>query len=155
MSMDPSAAYRHAAGHSASPVRLVIMLYEQLVKDLRRASAAMEKNEIEIRTQEIAHALLVVGRLQGTLDMQRGGEVASSLDRFYSVLRTNLLVAQVRASREVLGNLITQLLTLRHAWEEVDRAGLGNETSSARSMPLDHGGNDSRIEPSENVEWRG
>jgi len=131
------------------------VLYEQLVKDLRRAGAAMEKNEIEIRTREIDHALLVVGRLQGTLDVRGGGEVARNLGRFYSVLRGSLLEAQVQASREVLGDLVTQLLALRDAWEEVDRVGIFSEMSLARSMPLDHEGNDIRIELSENVEWRG
>jgi len=43
MTPDASSAYRRTDGHSAGPIRLVIMLYEQLIKDLQSAVAAMKK----------------------------------------------------------------------------------------------------------------
>ena len=58
---------------------MVVLLYDQLIKDLRRAAAKM--NDIEARTRELDHALKVLGQLQGTLDLTQG-EVASNLDRF-------------------------------------------------------------------------
>ena len=63
-----------------------MLLYEQAVQDLQRAMVAMREGDIERRTKELDHALLVIGQLQATLDLVRGGEVARNLDRFYGVV---------------------------------------------------------------------
>jgi len=120
--MDPRTAYRETAVQGASPLRLVVLLYEQAIQDLQRAMAAMAEGSVERRTQEINHALAVVGQLQGSLNMERGGEVARNLDRFYSVLRASLQEAQARVSPEILRKQVANLLTLRETWTEVERA---------------------------------
>ena len=122
MTLDASSAYRHTDGHGANPIRLVILLYEQLIKDLQRALAAMEKNDIPLRTNELDHALRVVGQLQGTLDIQQGGEVAKNLDRYYYGLRASLLNAQISILPAELHKQIKILLELREAWVQVERA---------------------------------
>ena len=119
--MDAATAYRRSAAHQASPLRLVVLLYEQLVKDLQRAVACVESNDTEGRTQEIDHALAVVCQLQGTLDNERGGDVAVGLEQFYDLLRYSLLEAQVHVSKEILQKQIANLLILRDAWTEVER----------------------------------
>ncbi len=132
MTRDPRSAYRQAAGQSASPIRLVVLLYEQLILDLQRALAALEQRNVEQRTKEVDHALQVVGELQGRLDMQRGGEVARNLDRFYNLLRTSLLRAQVQASPKVLQQQLDHLLALREAWAKVEKVELPQAVSPAR-----------------------
>ena len=122
MSPDPSSAYRLTAGHSATPVRLVIMLYEQIIKDLQRALTAIGKHDVESRTREIGHALLVLGQLQGTIDHERGGEVARNLDRFYFLLRANLIESQFKVAPHLLQKQIRSLLELREAWLEAEPA---------------------------------
>ena len=54
MKTDAASAYRRSAGHNASPVKLVVILYEQLIKDLRRAAEAMARNDIEARVRSVA-----------------------------------------------------------------------------------------------------
>jgi len=118
---DPRIAYREAAARGASQVQLVIRLYEQIIEDLRQATSAIEQNNIEVRTGQINHAILVVGHLQSRLDFQTGGKPARDLDHFYNALRYNLMEAQMLASKEMLVQQITDLLTVRDAWLEVER----------------------------------
>ena len=120
--MDARSAYRETAVQGASPSRLVVLLYEQAIQDLQRALAAIEAEDIEKRTDEINHALSVVSQLQATLNMSKGGEIASNLERFYNLLRGSLLTAQVHASPEIIQRLVNNLLVLREAWLEVERA---------------------------------
>src|SRR5690349_1021011 len=96
---DPRAAYREANVRGASAVRLVILLYEQAIQDLQQAAKAMDENNIELRTNRINHALEVVSRLQATLDMERGGQVARNLLAFYESLRADLWKAQLYVSK--------------------------------------------------------
>jgi flagellar protein FliS len=131
---NPRAAYRETDVRGATAVRLVVLLYEQAIQDLRQAAQAMEENNIELRTNRINHALEVISRLQVTLDMERGGPVARNLLVFYETLRANLWKAQIYRSKETLLQQITDLLTLREAWAEVDRAeSLG---SAPKPVPL-------------------
>ena len=123
---NPRTAYRENDVRGATAVRLVVLLYEQLVQDLRHALQAIEQNDIELRTKRINHAILVIGHLQSPLDFANGGKVAQDLNHFYNVLRQNLVQVQFHPSRAGLSQQITDLLAVREAWTEVERA----ETSS-------------------------
>jgi flagellar secretion chaperone FliS len=132
---NPRTAYRQTNGHGATAVRLVVLLYEQIIQDLTQAAQAIEKNNTELRTNRINHALDVICLLQGTLNMGAGGQVARNLVRFYETLRANLWEAQLQVSKQTLLRQITDVLTLREAWAEVDRA----ETAvlTAKPVPLE------------------
>jgi flagellar secretion chaperone FliS len=119
--MNPRLSYREAAVRGASPVRLVILLYEQAIEDLRRALAAHQHSDIEGRTQQINHAILVLGHLQSTLDKDKGGSVAQNLERFYNQVRSALVDAQYRQSTAALQEQITYLMQVHDAWCEVER----------------------------------
>lgn len=119
--MNPRSAYREAAVRGASPVRLVVLLYEQMIQDLSRAIQAVEHHDIEHRTREINHALTVCGFLQSNLDMDRGGQVAANLVRFYTTLRSTLLEAHGKASQQILSQQISCLLEVRDGWLEVEK----------------------------------
>jgi len=120
--MNAQLSYREMAVRGASPVRLVVLLYEQLIEDLRRALAAFGQGDIEARTRAINHALLVLGYLESSLDKAQGGQVALNLERFYSQVRRGLVEAQIRQSANLLEQQISHLMLLHEAWCEVERS---------------------------------
>ena len=122
--MDPRSAYREGSARGASGTRLVVLLYEQVIQDLRKAVVAIEESDIGKRTHSITHAISVIGHLQATVDREHGGVVGRNLDRFYCSVRTRLIEAQVRISREILEELISNLLSVREAWIAVDSASI-------------------------------
>jgi flagellar secretion chaperone FliS len=130
--MDASRLYREATITGASPIALVVRLYEQIVQDLRQAINAFQKGDVELRTAKINHAVLVVGYLQSQLDFAKGGAVAQTLRDFYDVLRGNLFEAQIRQSKKLLEQQITDVLAVREAWITVQAA---ESSSPAESQP--------------------
>jgi flagellar protein FliS len=128
---DARTLYRESAVRGASPVRLVVLLYEQIVEDLRRAAKAIDEKRIAKRTDAINHAILIIGHLQSKLNHEAGGEVARNLERFYNQSRQKLLEAQCQGSKDILSEQISLLLELRDAWTVVDQA----EARSA-SLPV-------------------
>src|ERR1700749_831321 len=90
-------------------------------EDLRRAARAIDENRIEVRTKAIDHALLIVSHLQNELNLEAGGGVARNLERFYNLLRTKLLEAQIWVSKDILNEQISLLLDLRDAWIVVEQ----------------------------------
>lgn len=119
--MNARLLYLESSVQGASPVRLVVLLYEQAIQDLQRALAFQLQGNIEGRTREINHALLVLGHLCASLDKQQGGQVAVNLERFYHQVRAGLADAQFKQSAAALEKQIALLLKVHEAWCEVEK----------------------------------
>jgi len=135
--MDARLSYRQAATRGARPLQLVILLYQQAIDDLRRALAALRRNDVEARTREINHALQVIGQLQGTLDREEGGHVAATLDRFYDQVRAGLVEAQFQQSAAALEEQISHLMLVHEAWCEADRSTAAAAHPAASQPPAE------------------
>jgi flagellar secretion chaperone FliS len=132
--MDANLSYRTSSSRASSGVGIVILLYEQLVQDLRRAISAIEAGDVEAKTFELTHAIEVVGQLQSRLDMQNGGDVAQNLDRFYSVLQAGILDAQFQTSKPLLAELIDTVLSIREAWLSVERSTISGQAAERSAV---------------------
>jgi flagellar protein FliS len=147
----PRTAYRENDVCGASPSRLVVLLYDQLVQDLSLAFRAEEQGEIELRTQRLNHAILVIGHLQSPLDFEKGGKVAKDLDDYYNNLRQSLVQLQFFPSPAGFGQILTDLLTVREAWAEVERA----EMASSGQLEARPAPDPANAEPSPGTAWEG
>jgi flagellar secretion chaperone FliS len=120
--MNIQQSYREASVQGANPVALVVRLYEQMIEDMRRVALAIEANDIRRRTDRIRHTILVIGHLQSTLDHAQGGKVARNLDKFYDALRQNVVYVQFHPTKRAATQVIVDLLAVREAWIQVERA---------------------------------
>ncbi len=122
-------AYRENASLGASPLGVVVLLYDRLLQDIHDAVAASKAKQVEVRTAALNHALLILQQLQGRLDFAAGGAAAKQLDDFYSHTRAKLLEAQIRQSPEMMMVQAQALLQLRECWVQV-------EASSEQVQPV-------------------
>jgi flagellar secretion chaperone FliS len=152
--MNPRIAYREADVRGASAVRLVVLLYDQIVQDLSQAADAIEQKDIEVRTKRINHAILVIGHLQSRLDFENGGKVATDLDNFYNVLRQNLVQVQFFPSKAGIRQLVTDVLAAREAWIEVERAEKPLVAAAAAASGASAGAAGSQPDPPRR-DWKG
>ncbi len=129
--MDREISQRYLAQQilSASPAKLVAMLYERAITLLRETIDAIEAGDVARRWEANAKATEVISHLWGTLDRERGGEIAENLNRLYGFMMMRLTMIDVennaRAAREVIG-LIEPLL---RSWQEIAEG----EPASART----------------------
>jgi len=133
-------AYREAASLGASPLGVVVLLYDRLVQDIHASVAAMRSGDTEARSAHVNHALLILQELQGKLDFSAGGVAARQLDAFYRHVRGKLLEAQIRKSAEMLLEQAQALVQVRECWAQID-AGAHEATPeppvpSERAVPL-------------------
>jgi flagellar protein FliS len=147
--MNAQQSYREAAVRGASPVELVVRLYEQMIEDMRQVSAAIEKNDIMLRTNRVNHVILVIGHLQSSLDSTKGDKVARDLNGFYNTLRQNVVWVQFHPSKVSVAQVITDLLVVREAWIQVERDENPSSTSAARLGAS--GGADPESNPSQDA----
>jgi flagellar protein FliS len=113
-------SYRSSAIEGASPIGLVVVLYDRLVIDIRAAAAAIRADDIERRCRELNHAAWILGQLEDWIDRSNGGELAENLSTFYSHLRAKLTQAAVTKSASLLEEQIELISQVRSAWQQRD-----------------------------------
>jgi len=117
----PAQAYRQFSVQGATPLGLVVMLYDGVIAALQRAAAAMEAHDIQTKCDHLNRALAIIAHLEGTLNFARGGEVARTLRAFYVYARGQALKANIENSPEMLRAVIGRFSSVREAWHEADQ----------------------------------
>ncbi len=137
---DARRGYQESEVRGATPVELVILLYDSAIEDMRRALAAMRKSEIENRSAQIAHALIILQQLQGTLDFERGGSAARQFEQFYNLTRAKLLEAQIRGSSALLEQQVRAMSEVRDCWAQAKRLLQPVAAAPPAPIPTSEGG---------------
>src|SRR5262245_55132182 len=112
MNNNSSNAYREMAVQTSSPTTLVVMLYEGAIRFLQESVTAIKSRDLDRKRQSIDRAVAVVQHLQATLDMERGGTVASDLNRLYNYITTCMLDGSAKLDTAPLEEAIKLLRVL-------------------------------------------
>jgi len=128
MMKDPVRVYRESAVRGASPVGLIVILYEEIVRSLRRGQRAMRAGMVEERTNALTHAINVIGHLRGVLNFEKGGRVAAQLAVFYDLMQAQILAANIAPTEAAFDTLIAAFTTVKETWQAVDRDVSGQNT---------------------------
>jgi len=107
-----TSSYREMEIHSASPERLLVIVFEQLVVNLERARIAMERKDIELRVTSLRRSRGLVAELLATIDFEKGGPLALDLAALYQFLLGELVDIGQRGdvvTMRKLVNIATQL----------------------------------------------
>ena len=108
---------------TASPAKLVALLYDRAVTSLNDAVQAIERGDIQARATANKNAIDVIGELWGALDLERGGEVAQNLNRLYSFMITKLSQVDMKNDAQAARDVITLLDPLRKSWHQLASQG--------------------------------
>ncbi len=118
---NPYAQYRQNSVETATPTRMVVMLYDGAIRFLGQALPAMRARLYDQQSLHIGKAQAIIAHLRDTLDFQAGGAVAGHLSSLYTSLFDALTDANIHDKPERVEEVITALRELREAWVEVDR----------------------------------
>jgi flagellar protein FliS len=111
-------AYRRTEAQSASPMQLVVMLYDGALRFLSDAHGAQARGDARGRAQALTRVAAIVAECHGTLDLEQGGEVAKELDRLYSYISARLLDVTLERDDSAVAEVHKLMSTLRDAWAE-------------------------------------
>jgi flagellar protein FliS len=112
-------SYLQTEVQSRTPLELVVMLYDGAIRFANAAKAAIARNDIAARREALSRTLAIVSELQSTLDMDKGGAIAESLDRLYRYISGRLMDAAFKRDTRAVEETIALLTTLRDAWSTV------------------------------------
>ena len=103
----------------ASPHRLVQMLMEGALEKVAAAKGYMSRNEIAAKGEHVSWAISIIGGLQGSLDLEAGGEIARNLDDLYDYMTRRLMEANINNDEAILDEVMSLLLEIKGAWDSM------------------------------------
>jgi flagellar protein FliS len=136
----PWKSYQQIATQTAPPGQLVLMLYEGTVRFLERALAGFDIDDParcnEMISNNIIRAQNIIFELNVTLNMQQGGEVATTLRRLYDYMDRRLVEANLKKDKSAVEETLRRAIVLRDAWSQMLNNQGSNPTEDAKASAL-------------------
>lgn len=105
---------------SASPHKLVMMLFDGAILAVFRGKAFMQQGNVAAKGESISKAIAIIEEgLKVSLDEEAGGELATNLKALYEYMSNRLLMANIRNDVEGLDEVSRLLGELKTAWEQI------------------------------------
>lgn len=111
--------YTQNAILTATPEKLVEMLYEKVIDLIEKAISNVEK--AEVRNNSIVKAEDIILYLNSILDMEKGGEISKNLRALYDFIYRELIDGNVNADVEKLKTSKELVEELLETWKEVEK----------------------------------
>ncbi len=105
---------------SASPHKLIVMLFDGALVSLTAAMNHMKSGNIAEKGAAISKTIMIIDSgLRAALDKKAGGEIAEGLDALYEYMGSRLLQANLKNDVTILEEVQRLLGELRSAWNAI------------------------------------
>jgi flagellar protein FliS len=112
-------AYKSNEVMTAPKKKLVVMLYDGAVKNLKLAKIAMADKNIEKTNDAIIKAQNILAELMSTLNFDQGGDIAKNLMALYQYMYQQTVRANIEKNADMVDEVINYLEELRDAWSRI------------------------------------
>ncbi|MCX7982226.1 MAG: flagellar export chaperone FliS [Syntrophales bacterium] len=109
-------SYREVSCFTASPIKLVVMCYEQAIAHLKAAKEAYEKKDYATKGQCVTKVIDIIHELNSSLDMEKGGDISRNLRSLYLYMLKTLTEADLKRDLEKFDHIAQLLEELAGAW---------------------------------------
>jgi flagellar protein FliS len=103
---------------SSNSRELIILVYERIFDQLRSGKFELSQGRFGIEFFTKASDLINLGLL-ASLDLKKGGEIASNLKSLYEWSLRSINEARINKSEEKIQEVIDVLIPLYEAWKEI------------------------------------
>lgn len=115
-------AYRQTSVKTASQGRVIVMLYDEAIRQIDAAVTLLDDNSKQL--DKVNNAVLkaqdVVTELMVSLDMEQGGDIARNLFRLYLYFNDTLRDANFKKDSEAMRKVRSLMANLRDAWKQIE-----------------------------------
>ncbi len=101
----------------ADGVQLIQMLFDGLLDALTDAERFIKANDIPNKSAAVSRATKIIIGLKGSLDFDKGGELARNLNDLYDYSTRQLLKANLRNDPKLVVEVKSLLKEITSAWE--------------------------------------
>jgi len=122
MNTDPLRAYRQTRVKTASQGQLIVMLYNEGLKQLKTAEREFRSKQpqLELVHNAIVKAQDIITELMVSLDFEKGGDIAQNLFHLYMYFNQKLVDVNLTKDASNLNEVCSLMESLRDAWVEIE-----------------------------------
>ena len=114
-----AAAYKTAQVTTASPTKVIVMLYEQVFAGCRDAKAAIQAQDRATASVKINRVHAILELLSTSIDPSHDRALAENLWGLYGYCMDRILEANVQQKPELLDEVQRVLTPLHDAWIQI------------------------------------
>jgi flagellar protein FliS len=118
------AQYKNMSGkqgaiESASPHRLIQMLFEGALEKIELARLFIEQDQIAKKAEHITWAMNIIDGLRLSLDKEVGGDIAENLEQLYDYMNRRLLEANLHSDPAILDEVSSLIKEIKSGWDAI------------------------------------
>jgi flagellar protein FliS len=118
-------SYRTVSVDTASPGKLILMLFDGALRFLRAAEDGFRLENPGARAEAVHNSLMkaqeIVAELQRCLNLRDGGDFAINMFRLYDFMIMQLIEANTKKQPEKIRVVVQLLGEVREAWDQMLR----------------------------------
>ena len=103
----------------ADRYEIIQMLMAGALEKMVLAKVAIEKKNLEAKSEHLSKASAILEALRGCLDFEVGGEVTENLYALYSYMIDRLIDASIKNDIEIIDEVSGLLKEIKSAWDAI------------------------------------
>ena len=112
-------AYHQTSVQTSDQLTLIVMLYDGMLRYLRKAHTCIEVQDIEGAHNYLMRSKDIVNELLSTLRVEKSGEVGGNLRDLYLYMFRRILEANLNKDPQPVQDVIRIAETLRQGWLQI------------------------------------
>jgi flagellar protein FliS len=122
MSVNRLNAYRQTSVKTASQGRLIVMLYDEAIKqmDIATGFLANDKKQVDKIHNAISKTQDIITELMASLDFEKGGDISQNLYNLYMFFNRQLVQANINKEIQPVQDVRKFMSELREAWVAIE-----------------------------------
>lgn len=122
MSVNRLNAYRSTSVKTASQGKLIVMLYDEAIKQMAIAEVELRKDKVkyDFVHNAISKTQDIITELMASLDFDKGGEISQNLYNLYMFFNRQLVQANIDKNVTPITEVRKFMSDLREAWVAIE-----------------------------------
>mgnify|MGYP000923215381 CR=1 FL=1 len=104
---------------NADPHTLISLIMQHILGNLAAAKGAIGREDIQVRTKTLNKVIGLIGELQDSLDMEKGGELSSNLYDLYAYMISQVTKSNMKNIVEPLNEVSSLITEIKAGWDGI------------------------------------
>ena len=109
--------YQRNEVETASPEKILILLYDGAIQFLNKAKIAMQNNNVP-EIHNIIGCEEIIEEFINTVDEEKGGDFAIRIKALYQYFYNTLVMANIKKDESKIDEVLKHLIELRATWKQ-------------------------------------
>jgi len=139
-----SNSYKETRIKTAGQGQLIVMLYDEAVKQLTKACEMLQANQTQKRDpgkiEQVSKAVMkteeIITELMVSLDFEQGGDIAKNLFSLYTWFNRELLEANISQNANRMLTVRDMLTELRDTWNTISNQSLAEQKRETAGLNI-------------------